>query len=169
MSSYPIPATRSPELPSPCWRAWEPAQLEPVPSLRPLVSWLPLRRLLLSRKFPRQLLVRPQSLPAANDLRHDLLDCDDGAAFVVSVHPLWMPRLLPRQTQVRVLGPVPLSTGGAPVPREQSLEPRAAHPHYRRTSAATVRARWSLLWWNLLRASCGASSARSSIYAYSCL
>jgi len=58
-----------------------------------------LLRTILLRTLLRRLRVLLPPLPAANDLRHDLRDCDDGALFVVSVHLPRMPRLLPRQVR----------------------------------------------------------------------
>src|SRR5882762_4345455 len=111
MNSCPIPAARSPEPRFPCWGARKPAQLDPAPSPRSLISrWRrPLQTLPPLKVRPR-LRVRVQPFPAANDLRHDLRGCDDGAPFVVSVHP---PPLLPKRVQARTPVPAPLSTGGA--------------------------------------------------------
>src|ERR1700686_5072410 len=139
MNSCPIPATRSPEPPFPCWGARELAQLEPAPSPQPPIS----RRSLLPRMLQpgnllRRLRVLPQSLPTANDLRRDLHGCDDGAASVVSVHlpqtPWMTPQLLPTPVPVRAPAHAPLSPGGATQPPEPLLDLRAARPaHYRRT------------------------------------
>jgi len=181
MNSCPIPATRSQGLPFPCWGARHPAPLESAPSPQPPVSGrMLLLRTLLPRmlqpgKVPRRLRPLVWQLPAASDLHHDLRGCDDGATSAVSVRlqqiRLMMPRRLPIPVQARAPTQAPLSPGGATQPPEPPPEPqtaRLAHYH-RKTSAATARARWLLLWRSLLRASCGASSARSSICAYSCL
>jgi hypothetical protein len=131
-------------------------------------------RMLQPGKVLRRLRPRLSQLRAASDLHHDLRGCDDDATFVVSVRlPQMlgmMPRPLPRQLQVRAPAQAPLLTGGATQSPEPPLKLRTARPaHYRKTSAVTARARWLLLWRSLLRASCGASSAQSSISAYSCL
>jgi len=180
MNSCPIPATRSQGLPFPCWGARHPAPLESAPSPQPPVSGrMLLLRTLLPRmlqpgKVPRRLRPLVWQLPAASDLHHDLRGCDDGATSAVSVRlqqiRLMMPRRLPIPVQARAPTQAPLSPGGATQPPEPPLELQTARPaRYRKTSAATARARWLLLWRSLLRASCGASSARSSICAYSCL
>jgi hypothetical protein len=105
-----------------------------------------LLRMLLPQKFLRRLPARVQPIPAESDRHRDLRGCDDGATFVVSVHlppmPWMMPRLLPRRVQLRAPALAPVSTADATRPPEPPLELSAARPaHYRRTSAATARAR----------------------------
>jgi hypothetical protein len=90
------------------------------------------------RTFPRRLRVGPQPLPAANDLRLDLRDCDDAVAFAVSLHLPQMPWMalpqLPRRVQVCAPARAPVSTVGATQPPEPPLELRAVRPaHYHRT------------------------------------
>src|SRR5208282_5668660 len=79
-----------------------------------------------------------------------------------------MLRLLPKRAQTRARAPV--STIAAIRLRELQQELQAARPaHHHRTSAAKAPVPWLLPWSSPLRTSCGASSARSSICAYSLL
>src|SRR5208282_5926389 len=100
--------------------------------------------------------------PAVHEIRHDLRGCGVGETFEAAAHLPPMLRLAPWRA------PAPVSTGDATRPLESRREFREARARYRRTWAARARVLWFLPWWSRLRPSCGASSARSSICAYSC-
>ncbi len=178
MNSCPNPATRWPGLPFPCWRGRERAQLEraqlelaqlELAAIQPATSRQPLvpRRMLLRRTVLPPL--PAQRLPVVDEIRHDLRGCDDGETFVFSVQLLQMPGLAPIRAPARAPAPARVSTGDGTrllEPRRELREARRAR--YRRTWAARARVLWLLPWRCRLRPSCGASSARSSICAYSC-
>jgi|SRR5580658_492727 hypothetical protein len=194
MNSCPIPAIRSPGQPFPCWPGPEPARLaraqrevmrrELVQPPLEISRQPPIPGLMLPQPIPSRRVQEPQLL-VPDEICLDLRGCGDGGTHrVVSIQLQRTLPLVPPPAQ----GPPPVlflvlflsvvSTGGATrllAPRVElvlkfGLElPRARPVHHHRTSAARVRAPWLLPWWTRLRAFCGASSARSSIYAYSCL
>jgi hypothetical protein len=131
---------------------------------------MPPRRLLLPQKVP----LPPQGRAprVAAEIRHGLRGRDGGAKFVVALQNSQlkkMPHLVPKPAQALI--PAPLSTEAAtlpPEPRPRQLRPaRPAHLH--RNSVARARAPSLFPWPSPPRVSFGASSARSSICAYSLL
>jgi hypothetical protein len=134
-----------------------------------------LRRPILLRKVPLRGRVQPQQQLVPDEICPGLRGCGAAGSAVVSVQ---LPRKLPPvplSALARLPAPNAVSTGAAlrplaprPKPRLKfGLELRREPPvHYHRISAATAPAPWLFPWGTHLRASCGASSARSSICAY---
>jgi hypothetical protein len=129
--------------------------------------------------------VRAPQVVVPDEICPDLRGCGD-AATLVSVQPrrtlplvpLPAPAPLPVLFLFLALFLAAVSTGGATRLLASRLElglqlgpelPRERPAHHHRISAARARAPWLLPWWTRLRAFCGASSARSSIYAYTAL
>jgi hypothetical protein len=107
----------------------------------------------------------------ADDFRHDLRGRDDGAPFEVSLQRPRVMRLL--STRARMQARAQISKRGATrLPelgrgfQESRPPPRRAHRRRISVAKAQVQENCLLLWRILLRGSCGASSARSSICAY---
>ena len=166
MNSCPIPAVRSPGLPFPCWRGREQERFPPAASRQPVAPGhvRPLRVLSL-QMLPLRL--RAQAPAVADATRHGHRGRDDGATFAVWLHPPQMEWVAARRARAEATVPVSAHATRLREPRPKLRPARRAH--YHRTSAARARVPWLLPCWSCLQTSCGASNARSSIYAYSCL
>ena len=110
-----------------------------------------------------------QPQPAADEIRHDLRGCDDGESFAVQAQPA-AAAAARLEDRLRRRAPAPISRVGAIRLREPRLEPAGARLIIIKPGLQGLR-RLGCFFGGVvrLRAFCGASSARSSICAYSCL
>jgi len=187
MSSCRIPASRSQAQPFPCWgerRSPQPelARLEreqlQLPELLPATWPASSRSQRLRRPIPHLLVQqrraarpeRAENLPSANEIGRDLRGCGAGERLFV---PVSLRRMF-RQPSQQAEAAIQAARARALLSRAETRlqEPRPPHaaalPALRhKIWAATAPEPWLFPWH--LPASCGALSARSSIYAYSLL